>query len=110
MRDKTRDKIMAAPEKTERRESRKTEGKPARASSKEGEGTKAEAPGFCRKGGSRLKPEEKKRGIREKSAGVSKAGENRFQRKIEEQYSCTKYCRCCPFPGLKCVESGRPVH
>ena len=61
MRDKTRDKIMAAPEKTERRESRKTEGKPARASSKEGEGTKAEAPGFCRKGGSRLKPEEKKR-------------------------------------------------
>ncbi len=20
-----------------------------------------------------------------------------------EQYGCTRYCRCCPFPGLKCI-------
>lgn len=37
------------------------------------------------------------------------AEEKRFQESVKQQYVCTKYCRCCPFPGLKCVESGHPV-
>ena len=33
-----------------------------------------------------------------------------FYESVKMQYVCTKYCRCCPFPGLKCVENGRPYH
>lgn len=31
------------------------------------------------------------------------------KRQLTEQYRCTGYCRCCPFPGLKCVMDGHPA-
>ncbi|TEB18041.1 hypothetical protein Psfp_00165 [Pelotomaculum sp. FP] len=28
---------------------------------------------------------------------------------ISQQYECTKCCRRCPFPGLKCVENTKKL-
>ncbi len=38
------------------------------------------------------------------------AAERLFQESVKGQYDCTKFCRCCPFPGLKCVPDGRTIH
>ena len=46
----------------------------------------------------------------DKITGKKLEEEKKLKDSLAMQYSCTKYCRCCPFPGLKCVESGHPVH
>ena len=56
-----------------------------------------------------MNPEEKKNMTVEKKIRETEEKEKEFQESVKMQYSCTKYCRCCPFPGLKCVESGHPV-
>lgn len=45
----------------------------------------------------------------EKNTKEFEFAEQEYEDLLKSQYVCTKYCRCCPYPGLKCVESGHPV-
>ena len=58
--------------------------------------------------------EETERRIEEKTMRKdgkrTESAERLFQESVKGQYDCTKFCRCCPFPGLKCVSDGRTIH
>lgn len=39
------------------------------------------------------------------TVGINKQDASDFQKKIVDDYECTKDCRECPFPGAKCYGS-----
>lgn len=40
----------------------------------------------------------------------TEAEERQEKKTVTEEYQCTRFCRCCPFPGAKCCENDKPAH